>query len=85
MSNLVNVGRSYILSGIPKSGNPALGERVRSFWQKQGYKITESDGIGTEQPNINATTHDDYLLSLESNSEGTLMLGASSPCAEPES
>lgn len=83
MSNSVNVGRAYVLGGISAADNPALGEAVKSFWQKQGYKITQSGGIGTDQPNINATTGDDYLVALQSNSEGVLRLVASSPCAQP--
>jgi hypothetical protein len=82
-SNLVNVSRSYILDGPPASGDQTAGSRIKSFWQKQGYHITRSDGLGTATPNISAKTSDDFLLVLESNSAGTLMLVASSPCAQP--
>jgi hypothetical protein len=82
-SSLVNVSRNYLLTGIAASDNSAIGEDIHGFWQKQGYKITESKGVGTAEPNINATTGDDYLLALQSNSEGTLMLGVTSPCAQP--
>src|ERR1700683_4593337 len=78
-SNLVNVSRSYVLAGITASDNSAVGEDIHGVWQKQGYKITESRGVGAAEPNVNATTGDDYLLALQSNSEGTLMLGVTSP------
>ena len=84
-SSLVNVSRSYDFRGIAVSDNAAIGRQVLSYWQKQGYTITRSDGIGTEQPNINAQTSDGFLVSLESGGTGLLDLGASSPCAQPES
>lgn len=84
-SNLVNVSRSYILDGFPASDNQMAGEKIRSFWEKRGYHITKSAGVGTGTPSISATTNDSFLLALESNSQGTLMLVASSPCAQPDS
>lgn len=81
-SSLVTTAKTYQLQDIPESDNAAIGTQVLAYWQKQGYKINQSTGIGTEQPNINAQTSDGFQLSLETGG-GLLSLGATSPCVQP--
>jgi hypothetical protein len=82
-SSQVTTGNTYLLRGIPVSDNPAVGRQVLAYWQRQGYQVTESQGIGTEQPSIFVQTPDGFKMSLQTRSDGVLFTGASSPCVQP--
>lgn len=82
-SQMVTVAYTYNLRDIPGSENRAIGEQIKAYWQKQGYTIQAATDLGTSQPNISGETKDAFLISLDSNSENTLFIGATSPCVYP--
>jgi hypothetical protein len=83
-SDLVNVSVSYVLDGIQASSAKQIADQIKAYWQKQGYTFTvTTQGIGTDAPNILATTKDGYNVALQTGKGGPMSLGASSPCAEP--
>jgi hypothetical protein len=84
MSSQVNVARSYLLRGIAVSDNAAVGRQVLAYWQREGYQVTQSRGIGTEQPSIYVQTPDGFLMSMDTDGDGVLSIGASSPCVQPK-
>lgn len=83
-SQMVNVAYSYWLRGIPESENGNIGLQIRSYWQKQGYRIDTSSGFGKGRPDISGMTKDGFLVSLNWSSNGALSIGATSPCIYPD-
>lgn len=77
---MVNVVYTYILRGIPTSQNASVGHQVLAYWKKQGYTIQDTQGLDTGQPNVSGETKDAYLIALQWQSDGTLGIGATSPC-----
>lgn len=82
-SKLVTTGKTYLFQGIPVSDHAAIGSQVLAYWQKEGYSITQTDGLGTDQPNIDAQTTDGFHVWVESGGDGLLTIGAVSPCVQP--
>jgi hypothetical protein len=82
-SSQVTTGNTYLLHGISVSDNVAVGRQVLAYWQREGYQVTESQGIGTEQPIIVVQTPDGFHMSLQTGGDGVLSIGASSPCVQP--
>jgi hypothetical protein len=83
--NRVIVPRSYWLRGISPQDNASIGMQVLDFWKKQGYLIAHTHGVGTDQPDITGRTRpDDFLISLEWSADGSLSIGATSPCIWPK-
>lgn len=82
-SSQVTVSRTYEFRGITVSDHVAIGKQVLAYWQKEGYTITRSGGIGTEQPSIEAQTSDGFEIGMEPGGDGLLTLGATSPCVQP--
>jgi hypothetical protein len=83
-SSQVTTGNTYLLRGISVSDNAAVGRQVLAYWQREGYQVTQSQGVGTEQPSIFVQTPDGFHMSLQTGGDGVLSVGASSPCVEPE-
>ncbi len=80
---MVSVAYGYWLRDIPESANAAIGQQVKAYWQKQGYRIETAKGLDNGQPDISGTTKDDFLISLNWSSNGALSMGATSPCVYP--
>lgn len=63
-----------------KDDPDALVARVREFWERQGYEVRQVSG-----PALLAQT-EDYNMSFDvTRSAGRALLGATGPCAEPDS
>jgi hypothetical protein len=78
------ISHSYWLRGIPRSRNGDIGRQVKSYWESKGYKITDVNGLNTNEPNINGYTQpDEFLFSIETNVDGDVNIGATSPCIWP--
>jgi hypothetical protein len=82
-SSQVTTGNTYLLLGIKVSNNAAIGRQVLAYWQREGYKVTQLQEIGSEQPTIVVHTPDGFNMSLQTRSDGVLFIGASSPCVDP--
>lgn len=77
----VQVTRTFWLRGITPDQNAAIGTQILQYWKAQGYTITGSKGVGSPQPSISgATRADDFLISLDTSSDGSLSIGTTSPC-----
>ena len=58
-----------------------LVDGVRQYWEEQGYRVQQVPG-----PALLAQTDDDYQMSFDVTAKaGRALLGATGPCAEPES
>lgn len=80
----VQVTRTYWLRGITKQDNASVGQQVLRFWKQKGYVITDHPGMGTDAPNIHGYTRaENFLISLEYSSDGSLSIGTTSPCIWP--
>ncbi|HEU5156364.1 MAG TPA: hypothetical protein VFU43_05155 [Streptosporangiaceae bacterium] len=78
------VSHSYWMRDIPRSRNGDIGQQAKRYWESKGYKITKFDGLNTNEPNINGYTQsDEFLFSIETNVDGDLNIGATSPCIWP--
>ena len=78
------ISHSYWLRGIPRSRNGDIGQQAKSYWESKGYKITGAQGLNTGEPNINGYTQpDEFLFSIETNVDGVINIGATSPCIWP--
>lgn len=61
-----------------------MAQQVLSYWKRKGYAIFDTPGVGTDAPNIHgATRSGDFLISLETAGDGSLAIGATSPCLWP--
>lgn len=82
--NLAVAGRSFWLRGIKVSDNKAIGEQVLRYWKHQHWVITGTNGIGTNEPTINAVAPPYAVsISLESNAYNWLSIGDASVCLPP--
>jgi len=77
--------RTFWLRGISPRDNAGIGGQVLRFWRKQGYRVYQTQGLGTNAPNVFASTRrDDFLIALESSADGSLRIGDTSPCLWPD-
>jgi hypothetical protein len=83
-SSLVTTGNTYLLRGIAVSDNVAVGRQVLAYWQREGYQVTESQEVGSEQPSIFVQTPDGFNMSLQTGGDGVMSIGATSPCVQPK-
>lgn len=75
--------RVYRLSGLPTEDNGANAELLHQHWSDKGYKIMRDRRL--ERIYISAeTSGDSFIVFLRSSVQGTLSLGASSPCFWPD-
>ena len=80
----VQVALSYWLRGIPPRENADIGRQILHYWKHKGYAITSTKGVGTGSPTIaGGTVSDDFLISLQTSSNGTMFIGTTSPCIWP--
>jgi hypothetical protein len=82
-SQMVTVAYTYYLRDVPASRYGSIGQQIKAYWQKRGYTISTSGGFSGNQPAIYGQTKDAFLISLDSNSQNTLYIGATSPCVYP--
>jgi hypothetical protein len=78
----VTTANTYLLRGISVSDNAAVGRQVLAYWQQGGYEVTDSRGVGTEQPEIGVQTPDGFTMALYTGGDGVLYIGATSPCVD---
>jgi hypothetical protein len=83
-SSQVTTGNSYLLRGISVSDSVTIGKQVLAYWQREGYQVTQSQGVGTVQPTVLVQTPDGFHMSLQTGGDGVLLIGASSPCVQPK-
>jgi hypothetical protein len=77
----VQVTRAFWLRGISPRDNAGIGDQVLRFWKEHGYDVYQTQGVGTSAPNVFAhTPGDNFLISLEWSADGSLSIGATSPC-----
>lgn len=79
----VQISRAYVLQGVPKQANASVAAQVLHGWKSKGYKVS-TFRTGTSSPQIHGTAGDNFLISLQSNSQGQLTIGATSPCLWPD-
>lgn len=73
----------YRLSGLPTEDNEANAELLHQFWTDKGYEIILDRR--PERIYISAESSGDaFTIFLRSSVQGTLSLGASSPCVWPD-
>lgn len=83
-SKQVQVALSYWLRGIPPQDNVNIGQQILHYWKHKGYAITSTKGVGTGSPTIaGGTVSDDFLISLQTSSNGAMFIGTTSPCIWP--
>lgn len=80
--NRIIVSKRYWLDGIPKKEpNVEITEKVVANLKKRGHDIYSSTGLGTDTPEVFvATRPDDFRMSLIGSADGSLSIGATSPC-----
>jgi hypothetical protein len=78
---MVTVDRTAWLRGVPSGGQVPLANAIKSYWEKQGYTIGDTVGFNQNLPQIDQVqTHDAFWMSLSTANNGTMSIGASSPC-----
>jgi hypothetical protein len=83
-NELVVVSRTYWLRGIPESSNASIGEQVLRFWKRKGWVITNTQRVGTSQPQIDGLAKPyAFGVNLAWSSNGALSIQAVSPCIWP--
>jgi hypothetical protein len=83
-SKQVQVALSYWLRGIPTQDNSNIGQQILHYWKHKGYAISSTKGVGTASPTIaGGTVSDDFLISLQTSSNGAMFIGTTSPCLWP--
>jgi hypothetical protein len=76
--------RHYLLRGIPHDRNGAIGQQVKRYWENSGYKISSSVRLDTNEPQTTGfTQQDQFSISLTTGGDGSLGIGATSPCIWP--
>src|SRR5216683_2000080 len=77
----IYVTKNYWLRGVPTDQNVAVATQVKDYWGRQHFLIETATGFDKGQPDISARSYpDDFLLSLSWSADGSLSMGASSPC-----
>ncbi|HUL24701.1 MAG TPA: hypothetical protein VLW44_02885 [Streptosporangiaceae bacterium] len=80
----VQVSRAYYLRGFPRQGNASVAQQVLAYWQHKGYAISDTQRMNGDTPAIHgATSSGDFTISLDTGGDGTLTIGATSPCLWP--
>lgn len=78
------ISHSYWLRGFSRTRNGDIGQQAKDYWESKGYKITNVNGISANEPNISGYTRpDEFLFSIETNVDGDVNIGATSPCIWP--
>ncbi len=86
---MVQASRTAELSGVRDSQQIiAIANQVQAYWKKQGYVISSTANFTKGQPAIFGHTpeHDPFAvftISLETNPQGSIAIGATSPCIWP--
>lgn len=81
----VQVMRGYYLRGFPRHDNTNVAQQVLRYWKHKGYAISGTLGMNGDTPEIHgATRSGDFLISLETAGDGSLAIGATSPCLWPK-
>ena len=73
----VLVGVSFWVDGPDRAQNNSYFDALKNWWSTHGWSLVKDKRPGDMF--INAS-HDDYLMSLESTTDGRLTIGASTPC-----
>ncbi|MQA95715.1 MAG: hypothetical protein GEV11_14080 [Streptosporangiales bacterium] len=78
----VVVSKRYWLEDIPKKEpNAQIAEQVIANMKKAGHSVFSTNGLGTDKPEIFiASRPDDFRMSLIGSADGSLSIGATSPC-----
>lgn len=79
----IQVGVTYWLRDIGAHDYKSIGEQTLRLWKHKGYMITNTQGLGTNRPNVFAVTQDDFYASLEWSAKNLLSIGTTSPCLWP--
>jgi hypothetical protein len=78
------ISHTYLLSDLPSSRNGAVASRIKAYWDSQGVRYSNSDGLASGNPDITGYTRsDEFLVSLSTNAQKVLMLTVTSPCIWP--
>src|ERR1017187_7446383 len=81
----VQVTLAYWLRGISPQDNASVAQQVLRYWRHKGYAISSTKGLRTDAPSVyGATPSDDFLISLETSSNGAMFIGTTSPCIWPK-
>ncbi len=85
----VQSSRTAELGGIRDSQEIiAIANQVQAYWKKQGYVVTSTANFSKGQPAIFGHTPEQdpfavFTISLETNPQGSVAIGATSPCIWP--
>lgn len=82
--NRIQVAKSYFLDGIPKDNNVAYFDAVRQWWTTHGWRILEDDRTDGSRYLWVERNEDGFRMSLQESAEGSVSLGATSPCIWPD-
>ncbi|MEU0239212.1 hypothetical protein ABZ234_16125 [Nocardiopsis sp. NPDC006198] len=82
-SGRASVGRTYWLRGLPAEDNEASVELLHEYWTANGYQVTD-DGRPEDLAVFVENEEDSFRMSVQSSAQGSLSIGASSPCVWPE-
>ncbi|MGH4020614.1 MAG: hypothetical protein ACRDT0_15555 [Pseudonocardiaceae bacterium] len=82
--NRIIVTKGYFLDGIPKDkeSNRAYFGALRQWWTSHGFRILEDDRTGDMYLWVENNA-DGFRMSLQESAEGSVSLGANSPCIWP--
>lgn len=79
----VSVGHIYWLRDLPTEDNESAAETLHQYWSVNGYEILE-DRRPEEISMWVEHNEDAFRMSLRVSNQGTLSLGASSPCVRSD-
>ncbi|WP_184585342.1 hypothetical protein [Lipingzhangella halophila] len=80
--DLVTVSKRYWLRGLESEDNEEYVEALHEYWSNNGYTVVEDlrpDELFMHVRN----DEDDFTMSVRESAQGSLSLGASSPCIDP--
>lgn len=79
----VTVGRSYWLDGLPSEDNDTNIDLLYEYWTANGYHVLTDSR--PEDVFVSVEHEEDFFrTSVQASAEGSLSIGASSPCVWPE-
>lgn len=82
--NRITVTKGYWLDGTPQDANEIYFDALRQWWTTHGFDILEDDRtVGARYLWVEQRS-DGFRMSLQESAEGSVSLGATSPCIWPD-
>ncbi|MFB8764854.1 hypothetical protein VSQ99_20480 [Nocardiopsis alba] len=79
----ITVSERLWIRGLPTEENEANIELMHDYWSNNGYRVLRDER--PDKPSITVESEEDaFRVSLRVSDQGSLSIGASSPCVWPE-